>query len=105
MPEQIIVNNRPDTYTNKMYNDVYIIGQNLAFMTYLELFNDLYIAYRLKASSDITKGYDTNPLITTSMPKNTLTIKTCNSKDWTGYTSNTNAIVSSVAAANSRTAT
>lgn len=64
-------------------------------MTYLQLFNDLYIAYRLQSDSDITKGYDTMPLVATSMPKNTLAIKTCNSKDWTGYSINQNTIVSS----------
>ena len=64
-------------------------------MTYLQLFPDLYIAYRLKSVSDITKGYLTIPLIATSMPKNTLAIKTCNSKDWSGYSSNTNSIISS----------
>lgn len=74
-------------------------------MTYLQQFNDLYIAYRLKSSSDITKGYLSTPLIATSMPKNTLTIKTCNSKDWTGYTTNTNPIISSIAASGSRTIT
>lgn len=98
--------NRPDTYTNKQYNDVYVIGQNLAFMTYLEQFKDLYIAYRLKSDSDITKGYVSTPLIATSMPKNTLAIKTCNSKDWTGYLSksDTNIVVSS-STTDTRTAT
>lgn len=105
-PEQVIVTNRPDTYTNKQYNDVYVIGQNLAFMTYLQQFQDLYIAYRLKSDSDITKGYLTTPLIATSMPKNTLTIKTCNSKDWTGYTGPTDTdIVVSSSLTNVRTPT
>lgn len=88
-----------------MFNDVYVIGQNLAFMTYLQLFPDLYIAYRLKSDSDITKGYLTTPLIATSMPKNTLAIKTCNSKDWNGFTSNTNPVISSAASSGTRTAT
>lgn len=75
-------------------------------MTYLQQFQDLYIAYRLKSDSDIAKGYKSTPLIATSMPKNTLTIKTCNSKDWTGYTgqSDTNIVVSS-STTDSRTAT
>ena len=56
-PEEIIVTNRPHDYPNKQYEDVYLIGQNLAFMTYLEQFKDLYVAYRLKDDSDIIKGY------------------------------------------------
>lgn len=28
------------------------------------------------------------------MPKNTLAIKTCNSKDWSGYSLNTNSMIS-----------
>lgn len=67
-------------------------------MTYLSLFDDLYIAYRLKDNSDITKGYHTTPIIATSMPKNTLTIKTANSKDWTDYSTNQNPLVSSTTA-------
>ena len=98
LPEEVIVTNRPTTYTDKIFNDVYVIGQNLAFMTYLSQFNDLYIAYRLKSASDITKGYHTTPLIATSMPKNTLTIKTANSKDWTDYLTNQNPLVSSTTA-------
>lgn len=39
------------------------------------------------------------------MPKNTLIIKTCNSKDWTDYITNTNPLISSIAATNSRTVT
>lgn len=64
-------------------------------MTYLQLFPDLYIAYQLKGNSDITKGYLSTPLIATSMPKNTLSIKTYNSQDWTGYALNTNPVLSS----------
>ena len=64
-------------------------------MTYLEQFNDLYVAYRLKSDSDIIKGYRETPLIATSMPKNTLTIKTSNSKDWTDFSSNTHPLISS----------
>lgn len=104
-PEQVIVTNRPDTYADKLYNDVYVIGQNLAFMTYLQLFPDLYIAYRLKSDSDITKGYLTTPLIATSMPKNTLAIKTCNSKDWNGFSTNTNPVISSSTTLNNRVPT
>lgn len=63
-------------------------------MTYLQLFPDLYIAYRLKSPSDITKGYLSIPIVATSMPKNTLAIKTCNSKDWSGYSLNTNSMIS-----------
>ena len=93
-PEEIIVTNRPHGYPNKEFNDVYVIGQNLAFMTYLEQFKDLYIAYRLKENSDIIKAYRSTPLIATSMPKNTLTIKSSNSKNWFDSTS-ANPIVSS----------
>jgi hypothetical protein len=64
-------------------------------MTYLQLFPDLYIAYQLKSNSDITKGYLSTPLIATSMPKNTLSIKTYNSQDWAGYSLNTNPVISS----------
>lgn len=64
-------------------------------MTYLQLFSDLYVAYRLKSDADIIKGYLATPLVATSMPKNTLVIKTCNSKDWSGYSLNTNTIASS----------
>ena len=85
-------------YENKEFNDVYVIGQNLAFMTYLEQFNDLYVAYRLKEDSDIIKGYLETPLVATSMPKNTLAIKTSNSKDWADFTTNTNPLVSSTTA-------
>ena len=90
--------NRPLNFADKTYNDVYVIGQNLAFMTYLSLFDDLYIAYRLKSNSDIIKGYHETPIVATSMPKNTLTIKTANSKDWTDYVTNTNPLISSTTA-------
>lgn len=40
------------------------------------------MAYKLKSNSDIIKRYDTLPLVATSMPKNTLTITTSNSKNW-----------------------
>ncbi len=43
------------------------------------------MAFRLKASSDIVKGYDYYPLVAKTTPKNTLTIKTSNSKDWTDW--------------------
>jgi hypothetical protein len=48
----------------------------------MSLFNDIYIAARLKADTDIVKDYDTLPLVAKSTPKNTLTISTSNSKDW-----------------------
>lgn len=95
IPEEIIVTNRPATYADKRYKDVYVVGQNLAFMTYLELFSDLYVAYKLKGDSDILKGYDTTPIVATSMPKNTLTIKTSNSKNWADFSSNQDPLVSS----------
>lgn len=96
-PESIFITNRPKTYSNKLdgYEDVYVVSQNLAFLTYIGLFSDIYIAARLKASSDIVKGYDSTPLVSLSVPKNTLTITTVNSKDWTDYTTNTSPLVSS----------
>ncbi len=51
-------------------------------MTYISLFQDIYIAAKLKSDTDIVKGYDEYPLVAKSTPKNTLTIATSNSKDW-----------------------
>jgi len=81
-PENIYITNRPYSYTNKQFNDLYVIRQNLAFMTYISLFDDIYIAAKLKSDTDIIKGYDDYPLVAKSTPKNTLTIATSNSKDW-----------------------
>jgi hypothetical protein len=74
-------------------------------MTYLQLFPDIYIAYQLKSNSDITKGYQSTPLIATSMPKNTLSIKTYNSQDWTGYSTNLNSVFSTATTAGTLTPT
>jgi hypothetical protein len=52
-------------------------------MTYISLFDDIYVAARLKSDTDIVKGLDTIPLVAKTTPKNTLTISTSNSKDWT----------------------
>lgn len=98
LPESIIITNRPTTYSDKIFNDVYVIGQNLAFMTYLSLFNDLYIAFRLKTDSDIAKSVHATPLVASSTPKNTLTIQTVNSMDWTDYVTNQNPLLSSTTA-------
>lgn len=87
-PEDIYITNRPYSYLNKQFNDVYVIRQNLAFMTYISLFSDIYIAAKLKSDTDIIKGYDDYPLVAKSTPKNTLTISTSNSKDWTDYSDN-----------------
>lgn len=97
-PELIFTNNRPKTYPRKIdgFEDLYVVNQNLAFLTYMGLFSDVYIAARLKSSSDIVKGYDSTPLVSPSVPKNTLTITTVNSKDWTDYTLNQKPLVSSV---------
>lgn len=97
-PELVFINNRPKSYVNKIhgYEDLFVVNQNLAFLTYMGLFNDVYIAARLKSSSDIVKGYDSTPLVSASVPKNTLTITTVNSKDWTDYVSNQKPLVSSV---------
>lgn len=51
-------------------------------MTYISLFEDIYIAAKLKDNTDIVKGYDDYPLVAKSTPKNTLTLTTSNSKDW-----------------------
>ena len=51
-------------------------------MTYISLFNDIYIVAKLKKDTDIVKGYDDYPLVAKSTPKNTLTLSTSNSKDW-----------------------
>jgi hypothetical protein len=57
-------------------------------MTYISLFQDIYIAAKLKSDTDIVKGYDDYPLVAKSTPKNTLTIATSNSKDWDDDTDN-----------------
>lgn len=82
---------------------MYVVGGNLAFLTYLGLFDDLYIAYRLKSDSDIAKGYHDTPLVASSMPKNTLNIQTANSKNWADYVTNQNPIVSSTTATSGNT--
>jgi len=96
-PEAIFLTNRPKTYPNKIdgYDDLYVVSQNLAFLTYIGLFSDIFVAARLKANSDIVKGYDATPLVSLSVPKNTLTITTVNSQDWTDYVTNTSPLVSS----------
>jgi hypothetical protein len=71
----------------------------------LEQFEDVYVGYRVGGKLDIVKGYATVPLLAPSMPKNTLVIRTCNSKDWSGFTINTDAIISSDTAENPPTAT
>ncbi len=58
-PESIYVTNRPKSYADKTFNDVYVINQNLAFLTYISLFDDIYVASRLTSDSDISKGLDT----------------------------------------------
>ena len=45
-------------------------------MTYVSLFDDIYIAAKLKDNTDIVKGYDDYPLVAKSTPKNTLTLTT-----------------------------
>lgn len=68
-------------------------------MTYISLFQDIYIAAQLKSNTDIVKGYDTLPLVAPSTPKNTLTITTSNSQDWTDYVTDINPLVSSTSVA------
>lgn len=67
-------------------------------MTYISLFQDIYIAAKLKSDTDIIKGYDEYPLLAKSTPKNTLTITTSNSKNW-DYASDDIPLVSSNTAA------
>lgn len=82
---------------------MYVIRQNLAFMTYISLFQDIYIAAKLKSDTDIIKGYDTYPLLAKSTPKNTLTLSTSNSRDWNDATTTTVPLISSVSGAASFT--
>ena len=63
------------------------------------MFTDIYCAVLIPQNTDIVNGYGTLPLVATTTPKNTLTITTSNSQDWTDYVTNTNPLVSSVAAA------
>jgi hypothetical protein len=96
-PESIYINNRPAGYTNKTYNDVYVITQNLAFLTYINLFTDIYCAVLIPQNTDIVNGYGTLPLVATTTPKNTLTITTSNSQDWSDFVTNQNPLLSTVA--------
>lgn len=102
-PESIYINNRPATYTNKTFNDVYVITQNLAFLTYINLFTDIYCAVLIPQNTDIVNGYGTLPLVATTTPKNTLTITTSNSQDWSDFVTNTNPLVSTVASSGTST--
>ncbi len=68
-------------------------------MTYISLFQDIYIAAKLKSNTDIVKGYDTYPLLAKSTPKNTLTIATSNSKDWVDSATLTVPLISSASGA------
>ena len=68
-------------------------------MTYINLFTDIYCAVLIPQNTDIVNGYGTLPLVATTTPKNTLTITTSNSQDWTDYVTNTKPLVSSVTAA------
>lgn len=96
-PETLYINNRPASFSNKNFNDVYVITQNLAFLTYINLFTDIYCAVLIPQNTDIVNGYGTLPLVATTTPKNTLTITTSNSQDWSDFTTNQNPLISSVA--------
>ena len=102
-PETLYINNRPSTYADKTFNDLYVITQNLAFLTYINLFTDIYCAVLIPQDTDIVNGYGTLPLVATTTPKNTLTITTSNSQDWTDYITNTKPLVSSVAGGSTNT--
>lgn len=95
------MNNRPAGYAYKTFNDFYVITQNLAFLTYINLFTDIYCAVLIPQSTDIVNGYGSLPLVATTTPKNTLTITTSNSQDWSDYVTNTNPLVSSTAVSGS----
>lgn len=82
---------------------MYVITQNLAFLTYINLFTDIYCAVLIPQNTDIVNGYGTIPLVATTTPKNTLTITTSNSQDWSDFVTNTNPLVSSVASAGTNT--
>lgn len=63
-------------------------------MTYINLFTDIYCAVLIPQNTDIVNGYGTLPLVATTTPKNTLTITTSNSQDWTDYVTDTKPLVS-----------
>jgi hypothetical protein len=102
-PESLYMNNRPPTYTNLTFNNFYVITQNLAFLTYINLFTDIYCAVLIPQNTDIVNGYGAIPLVATTTPKNTLTITTSNSQDWSDFATNTNPLVSSTATASTNT--
>lgn len=102
-PESIYINNRPVGYTNKTFNDVYVITQNLAFLTYINLFTDIYCAVLIPQNTDIVNGYGTLPLVATTTPKNTLTITTSNSQDWSDFVTDQNPLISTVASSATNT--
>ena len=70
----------------------------------MSLFTDIYCAVLIPQDTDIVNGYGAIPLVATTTPKNTLTITTSNSQDWSDYVTNTNPLVSSSATVNSNTA-
>lgn len=69
----------------------------------MSLFTDIYCAVLIPQDTDIVNGYGAIPLIATTTPKNTLTITTSNSQDWSDYVTNTNPLISSSATLNSNT--
>jgi len=69
----------------------------------MNLFTDIYCAVLIPQNTDIVNGYGTLPLVATTTPKNTLTITTSNSQDWTDYVTNQNPLVSSVTGSNTNT--
>ena len=69
----------------------------------MNLFTDIYCAVLIPQNTDIVNGYDTLPIVATTTPKNTLTITTSNSQDWTDYVTNQLPLVSSVTGSNTNT--
>jgi hypothetical protein len=96
-PESLYINNRPAGFTNKTFNDVYVITQNLAFLTYINLFTDIYCAVLIPQNTDIVNGFGALPLVATTTPKNTLSITTSNSQDWSDFVTNQNPLLSTTA--------
>lgn len=69
----------------------------------MSLFSDIYCAVLIPQNTDIVNGYGALPLIAATTPKNTLTITTSNSQDWSDFVTNTDPLISSVASSGTNT--
>lgn len=94
-PENVYFTNRPSNYSLDQFGSVYVANHTLALLTYLSLFSDIYIAAFVPRTTDIVCGYNPVPLVAASSPKNTLSIGTANTKDWTDFATNSFPLVSS----------